>query len=72
MGLLKEIIQSSLRLGDVFTQYTSCQFLVMVSDLSAEDAERISERISGVFFERTSVKPESLLLHHCFPLRPAG
>ena len=45
MGLLSDIICNSLRLGDVYTQYSSCQFLLMVLDTNRENAMNIVERI---------------------------
>ena len=36
MDTLKSVTQYSLRLGDVFTQYSSCQYLVMVSDVDGQ------------------------------------
>lgn len=72
MDTLKSVIQSSLRLGDVFTQYSSCQYLVMVSDVDSLNVEIISQRISDTFYEETSEITDKLLLHHCYPLKPAG
>ena len=47
---LKSVIQHSLRLGDVFTQYSSCQYLIMVSDVNSQNVELIAQRISESFF----------------------
>ena len=47
---LKSVIQHSLRLGDVFTQYSSCQYLIMVSDVNSQNVELIAQRISNLFF----------------------
>lgn len=49
---LKSVIQHSLRLGDVFTQYSSCQYLIMVSDVNSQNVELIAQRISESFFQR--------------------
>ena len=69
---LKSVIQHSLRLGDVFTQYSSCQYLIMVSDVNSQNVELIAQRISESFFSAMTEIEDKLLLHHCFPLKPAG
>ncbi|MBO1680326.1 GGDEF domain-containing protein [Bittarella massiliensis (ex Durand et al. 2017)] len=69
METLKEVILRSLRMGDVFTQYSSCQFLLMVSDLAEQDVEGIASRICDRFYR--AIGSEGLLLHHCYPLQPA-
>lgn len=68
MGVLREQIQSSLRAGDVFTRYTSCQFLVMVCGADMEQSEMIAQRITGNF-ERALEHWDGELLHHCYPLQ---
>ena len=45
MAVLKDEIQISLRSGDVFTQYSSCQYLLMVIGASLENAWKVVERI---------------------------
>ena len=74
MAVLGEKIQDNLRLGDLYTQYSSCQYLVMVSDLMEVDVERISKRICNSFLEESNYKglKEELILHHSYPLKPAG
>lgn len=72
MDTLKSVTQHSLRLGDVFTQYSSCQYLVMVSDVDNQNAELIANRISETFYAETAAIKDKLLLHHCYPLKPAG
>ena len=59
-------------MGDVFTQYSSCQFLVMLADVGKQEAELVAGRIREAFFERLQGRGENVLLHHCYPLRPAG
>ena len=71
MGLLQEVIQRSLRLGDVFTQYTSCQYLVLVSDLTLENADKIAERVRNAFYQADGNAEGRILLHHCYPMSPA-
>ena len=70
MGYLKDRIQGCLRSADVFTQYSSGQFLVMVSDVTCELAEMIAERIETAFYKDQKRGTEDLLLHHCYPLTP--
>jgi diguanylate cyclase (GGDEF)-like protein len=72
MEILEGVIQNSLRLGDVFTQYSSCQFLIMASDVQERDAESIALRISNAFYREMEIEPGNLILHHCYPLKPAG
>lgn len=69
---LKNVIQNSLRMGDVFTMYSSCQYLVMVSDVDANDADHIAERIHREFYRQIPDNQEDLLLHHSYPMKPAG
>ena len=70
MGYLKDRIQGCLRSADVFPQYSSGQFLVMVSDVTCELAEMIAERIETAFYKDQKRGTEDLLLHHCYPLTP--
>lgn len=72
MESLKNVIQNSLRLGDVFTQYSSCQYLVMVSNVDGQTSELVATRISDAFYDATASIEDRLLLHHCYPMRPAG
>lgn len=71
MDCLKDTIQSSLRSGDVFTQYSSCQFLVMVLDVTEADSEMIALRICDTFYSAIGSEGQ-MLLHHCYPMKPAG
>ena len=71
MDILRDQIQLSLRAGDVFTRYTSCQFLVMVCGADMEQSEMIAERITGNF-KRSMEQWEGELLHHCYPLQKSS
>lgn len=71
MNILGEGIQNNLRMGDLYTQYTSCQYLVMVSDVSEKNVEMIAQRICRFFYEERRVDAENLVLHHSYPLKPA-
>lgn len=72
MEVLGQGIQESLRMGDIFTQYSSCQYLVMVSDVTQESAEMIAERISRLFYVKRKEDMEEVVIHHCYPLKAAG
>lgn len=71
MTHLGKKIQSCLRSADVFTQYSSGQFLVMTSDVTEEAAEMIAMRIQNAFYEGMPEDSGGLLLHYCYPLTPA-
>lgn len=68
MDVLQEIIQKSMRSGDVFTRYSSCQYLVMVSDVSAEEADIIAERICLYFRKEQEPEVVFYLTCHRYPL----
>lgn len=72
MEILGQVIQRSVRAGDVFTQYSSCQFLLMVLGASRESALQIGQRIQGEFQALTPEGPAICLEHDISPLRPAG
>lgn len=72
MAVLKDQVQLSLRSGDVFTQYSSCQYLVMISDASAENVEMIAGRICAAFYAAIGDDCRGVLLHSCYPMWPAG
>lgn len=44
----------------------------MVSDVDNQNAELIAGRISETFYAETAAIEDKLLLHHCYPLKPAG
>lgn len=72
MSSLQDVIQCSLRLGDVFTRYSSCQYLIMVPDADPQDADKIALRICKNFYSSFPVRPKDILLHHCYPLFSPG
>ena len=69
MNILGEGIQHNLRMGDLYTQYTSCQYLVMVSDVSEDNVEMIAQRICRFFYEQRRGDAQNLVLHHSYPLK---
>lgn len=71
MDLLGKELQNSLRMGDIYTQYSSCQYLVMVSGVSGEDTEKIARRVIKIYYETRRDTVNNLVLHHSYPLKPA-
>lgn len=69
---LHQIIQHSLRAGDVFTRYSSCQFLIMVSDVTASQADAVAERIQASFTQYASEDGKYQLVYDRYPLKPAA
>lgn len=69
MEILRELIQYSIRCGDVYTKYSSCQFLIMVTDLSEADADMVAKRIADAFYQRLGEGADQVLLHHCYPMK---
>lgn len=68
---LKSSIQHVLRLGDVFTQYSSCQFLIMAMDTSEEGIESMVTRMKTAFYNVDHDVSDKMILHHSFPLLAA-
>ena len=69
MEELHTIIQMSLRAGDVFTRYSSCQYLLMVLSTSGENAVKIGERIRRSFNKVVSYQYELKLNIDACPLQ---
>ena len=70
MDLLGKELQNSLRMGDIYTQYSSCQYLVMVSGVSGEDTEKIAQRVIKIYYETRRDTVNNLVLHRSYPLKP--
>lgn len=70
MDILHQGIRQSLRVGDVFTQYSSNQYLVMVIDANADNVETIAERIRGTYYASHEGSADHLMLHSSYPLKP--
>lgn len=68
MNRLDDTIRQNLRVGDLYAQYTSCQYLVMLSELSAENAYMVSERILDAFNQGNEMK--TVLLRNHYPVLP--
>ena len=71
MDILGEKIKQSLRMGDVYTRYSSCQYLVMVLDVSIENVDVIASRICSAYYQMHQETADNLVLHHSYPLKPA-
>lgn len=69
MSILFDVIHDNLRVGDVFAQYSSCQYIIMLSDLTEWNSESVAERVTNAFYERINEKHETLLLHRCYPMK---
>lgn len=72
MEALKSVIIQQLRLGDTVTQYSSCQYLLMLADVWQSEPERIAERITNAFYQKARHSRQALLLHYCCPLDKGG
>lgn len=70
MEKLHETIQKSLRAGDVFTRYSSCQYLVMVSDATDLQTDAVAERILMGFAD-SCLSGKYRLLYKRYPLKPS-
>lgn len=68
MGHLGEHIGATLRIGDVYTRYSSSQYLVLVIDTTEGQADMIAERIKERFFADS--RGNDVLVHHCYKLQP--
>lgn len=50
-GLLREVSLSSLRRGDVVSQYSKSQFIYLLPTLTAEDGEMVLQRLIAKFYK---------------------
>lgn len=57
-ALLKDAINQCLRKGDVYTQYSNSQFLILLGGTSREDCELIYRRISRALKEKAGSRAE--------------
>lgn len=69
MELLGREIQKNLRVGDVYTQYSSCQYLVMLPDVQEQYIDMIAERIRHAYYEQHGGVSENVMLHRSYPMR---
>lgn len=72
MEALHDSIRSSLRLGDLFTRYSSCQYLVMVCDVTDAQTDAIAERIRQRYGQCPEVSMGAYhLTYNRYPLKSA-
>lgn len=69
MERLGEDIRSTLRIGDVYTRYSSSQYLVLVIGATEGQADMIADRIKGKFLAGSI--GNDILIHRCYELQPA-
>ena len=69
MEQLKESLQSSLRFSDIFTHYSSCQYLIMTPGAGQEDMDIIVSRITRSFQSSVSGRPDVYLSFGFYPLQ---
>lgn len=70
MEILGKEIRRNLRLGDVYTQYSSCQYLIMVSDVIDKYIDVIADRIREAYYRHHEDGTDNIMLHRSYPLRP--
>lgn len=69
MERLGEHIGATLRIGDVYTRYSSSQYLILVIDTTEGQADIIVDRIKAKFLADSG--GNNILIHHCYELQPA-
>ena len=68
MEQLGETIGATLRIGDVYARYSSCQYLLLVIDTTENQADRVVERIREQFL--AGRRGNNVLIHSCYDLQP--
>lgn len=68
MEQLGEIIGNTLRTGDVYARYSSCQYLLLVINTTKYQADLITDRIREAF--QADGHKNDILIHRCFDLQP--
>lgn len=69
MERLGEDIGETLRIGDVYTRYSSSQYLILVIDTTEGQADLIVDRIKSRFLADS--QGNNILVHNCYELQPA-
>ncbi len=69
MVRLGKDIETTLRIGDVYTRYSSSQYLALVIDTTEGQADSIVNRIRSQFLR--SGNGNNILIHNCYELQPA-
>ena len=62
MKLLDHVISTGLRLGDVYTQYSSSQYLVLLTDVTLSLSELVSTRIRDSYYRELGSDHAGLML----------
>ena len=57
----------TLRIGEVYTRYSSSQYLLLVIDTTEGQVDKIVDRIRRRFIEGR--QGEDVLIHHCYELQ---
>ena len=70
MEKLRESLCSSLRSSDIYTRYSSCQFLAMLPGAALENMNIITTRIQNSFRVRVPDREDLLLSFSFYPLQP--
>ena len=70
MEKLRESLCSSLRTSDIYTRYSSCQFLAMLPGAALENMNIITTRIQNSFRVRVPDREDLLLSFSFYPLQP--
>lgn len=68
MKLLGNCIRSSLRISDIYTQYSSSQFLIMNIDSDIRYSEQIADRVRKAFYLGAGPDNNGLILHESYPM----
>ena len=68
MEQLGREIGAALRIGDVYTRYSSSQFLLLVIDTTECQADTIAERVRKQFL--SGRQENDVLVHSCYELQP--
>lgn len=68
MEQLEQDIGAALRMGDVYTRYSSSQFLLLVIDTTESQADTIAERVRKRFL--SGRQGNDVLVHSCCELQP--
>jgi len=69
MKQLGKDIGITLRIGDVYTRYSSSQYLALVIDTTEGQTDLIVSRIKERFL--AGRQENNILIHHCYELQPA-
>lgn len=71
MNALSKAIESSLRRGDIYTRYSVCQYLIILSTVSFESGNKVVERVVSEFKKRYK-KPTVNVNYKLLPVDPSS